>query len=311
MSAYFAGVDGGGTSTKAVVIDESGKILGRGKSGPSNANDIGAKAAADAVLSAVSEAMTSALKTPELTSAESAAEVGALLQGVFCGIGGGLNRGAELQAILKSELTEHLAVGSDAENLIFAGLGMSDGIVLISGTGSSCFAQAGGRVYQAGGWGWLFDGGCGFEIARTAIERVFEARDGRAPDCPLLHKCIFEALGGEPWELLSQIYGENPRKYIASAAPAVFRAADLGSSEAKLIIEKNADYLINLVSAAAKAAGLGSGTKVILSGGVAGEPRIKNRLESLRALGFIPETLTIPPELGAALKAKALFGGGT
>ena len=176
----------------------------------------------------------------------------ALLQGVFCGIGGGLNRGAELQAILKSELTEHLAVGSDAENLIFAGLGLEDGIVLISGTGSSCFAQAGGRVYQAGGWGWLFDGGCGFEIARTAIERVFEYHDGRAPGCQILHKCIFEALGGEPWELLSQIYGENPRKYIASAALAVFRAADVGSAEAELIIEKNADYLINLVSAAAK-----------------------------------------------------------
>lgn len=305
MSAYFAGVDGGGTSTKAVVIDEFGTILGRGKSGPSNANDIGAKAAADAVLSAVSEAMKQASNITK----------DALLQGVFCGIGGGLNRGAELQAILQSSLplrqAEHLAVGSDAENLIFAGLGMSDGIVLISGTGSSCFAQAGGRVYQAGGWGWLFDGGCGFEIARTAIERVFEARDSRAPDCPILHKCIFEALGGEPWELLSQIYGENPRKYIASAAPAVFRAADLGSAEAELIIEKNADYLINLVSAAAKAAGLGSGTKVILSGGVAGEPRIKNRLESLRQLGFLPETLTISPELGAALKAKALFGGGT
>ncbi|NLB17000.1 MAG: hypothetical protein GX827_09390 [Clostridiales bacterium] len=301
MSAYFAGVDGGGTSTKAVVIDESGKILGRGKSGPSNANDIGAKSAADAVLSAVSESMKQASNISK----------DALLQGVFCGIGGGLNRGAELQAILKSELTEHLAVGSDAENLIFAGLGISDGIVLISGTGSSCFAQAGGRVYQAGGWGWLFDGGCGFEIARSAIERVFEARDGRAPGCPILHKCIFEALGGEPWELLSQIYGENPRKYIASAAPAVFRAADSGSAEAQLIIEENADYLINLVSAATKSAGLGSGTKVILSGGVAGEPRIKNRLESLRGLGFLPETLTIPPELGAALKAKALFGGGT
>ncbi|MGI6743054.1 MAG: N-acetylglucosamine kinase [Eubacteriales bacterium] len=301
MSAYFAGVDGGGTSTKAVVIDEFGTILGRGKSGPSNANDIGAKAAADAVLSAVSEAMKQASNITK----------DALLQGVFCGIGGGLNRGAELQAILKSELTEHLAVGSDAENLIFAGLGMSDGIVLISGTGSSCFAQAGGRVYQAGGWGWLFDGGCGFEIARTAIERVFEYHDGRAPGCQILHKCIFEALGGEPWELLSQIYGENPRKYIASAALAVFRAADLGSAEAELIIEKNADYLINLVSAAAKAAELGSGTKVILSGGVAGEPRIKNRLESLRGLGFLPETLTISPELGAALKAKALFGGGT
>jgi len=36
-----AGVDGGGTRTRAALVDESGRVLGLGEAGPSNYGDVG------------------------------------------------------------------------------------------------------------------------------------------------------------------------------------------------------------------------------------------------------------------------------
>lgn len=38
--SYFIGVDGGGTSTRACLIDENKKILGIGKGGPSSIDTV-------------------------------------------------------------------------------------------------------------------------------------------------------------------------------------------------------------------------------------------------------------------------------
>ena len=46
MAQIFVGVDGGGSKTSAVVVDERGQEIGRGVSGASNYQGIGLETAA-------------------------------------------------------------------------------------------------------------------------------------------------------------------------------------------------------------------------------------------------------------------------
>ncbi|MBE6704065.1 MAG: FAD-dependent oxidoreductase, partial [Ruminococcaceae bacterium] len=56
------------------------------------------------------------------------------------------------------------------DNIIAAGLGDSDGITVIMGTGSSCFAKRDGVVTRVGGLGYLFDhAGGGYDLGNAAI----------------------------------------------------------------------------------------------------------------------------------------------
>ncbi len=59
---YVLGFDGGGTKTECVLMDESGVVLARSRSGPSNAVNVGAQASAAALAEAGSEALRAAAK---------------------------------------------------------------------------------------------------------------------------------------------------------------------------------------------------------------------------------------------------------
>src|ERR671916_3436990 len=58
--AYFLGLDGGGSKTDAVVVDENMQILGDGRAGPSNHLRVGIEEATREVKRAIVEATTSA-----------------------------------------------------------------------------------------------------------------------------------------------------------------------------------------------------------------------------------------------------------
>ena len=64
---YFLGVDGGQSSTKAVIGDESGRILGRGEAGPCNHVEEGA--GRQKLTAAVSESVQQAATAAGLSAA--------------------------------------------------------------------------------------------------------------------------------------------------------------------------------------------------------------------------------------------------
>src|SRR5215470_8761728 len=61
---YVLGFDGGGTKTECVLINESGAILARSRSGPSNAINVGTEACAAALADAGLQALGSAGESP-------------------------------------------------------------------------------------------------------------------------------------------------------------------------------------------------------------------------------------------------------
>src|SRR5262245_23309428 len=71
---YVLGFDGGGTKTECVLMDESGAILARSRSGPSNAVNVGTEACAAALADAGTQALAS--------GAKSASDVAYILAGI-------------------------------------------------------------------------------------------------------------------------------------------------------------------------------------------------------------------------------------
>src|SRR4051812_46991039 len=65
---FFVGVDGGGSGTRAVVLDEALQLVGRGSAGASNHYVAGPEIAAQTCLIAVDAALTDARRiVPELS----------------------------------------------------------------------------------------------------------------------------------------------------------------------------------------------------------------------------------------------------
>ena len=172
ISGAVAGVDGGGTKTRAVVVDGSENVLGVGTSGPSNPLRVGVREAADSVREAVERACGQAgVRMRDLV----AAEVG--LAGVRRS-----DLRERMRAALASELrVERVEVVTDADIALFGATGGEPGLVVIAGTGSVCCgANARGRRAWSGGWGpTVGDEGSGSWIAQHGLRAVARASDGR------------------------------------------------------------------------------------------------------------------------------------
>jgi len=227
MSVY-AGVDGGGTKTLVVVVNEMGLEVGRGLAANANyqvlmTQGLTDKEAADAVAQRISEALTKAL--PDGSSAPGA---------IFAGLAG-VDRLNDV-AIMRLALAdtglcpfERWQVVNDAE-LVLYGLENGVGLGLIAGTGSIAVGRRSqdGKKARAGGWGHLLgDEGSGYEIGRAALQAATQAADKRGPATLLLPKILEQWKLDRPESLIKAVYnsGENRNQKIAQLANLVFGLA--------------------------------------------------------------------------------------
>ena len=167
------GVDGGGTKTEAVIMDSDLRVIGEGRSGPSNPLRVGLTSAAAAVREAIDDACAAAkVRRSDLDAAE-------------IGLAGA--RRHELRERMREMLAalgiRGIEVVTDADIALYGATDGAPGIVVIAGTGSICCGiNARGKKFCAGGWGPLAgDEGAGAWIARRALRSVAWASDGRGP----------------------------------------------------------------------------------------------------------------------------------
>jgi len=285
LEELFIAIDGGGTKTEAVFCDREGNILSHRLAGGSNLN------------AAEEEAVAA-----NLCTVSRGAERGYL----FAGIAGALNCGDRLREMLPKTADLTVSVGSDAVNMLSAGLLHADGCGIICGTGSVCFARVGETLHRIGGWGYLFDGkGSGYDIGRDAISAALRQQDGRGK-ATLLTDMIAEKYGHSAAEHLSAYY-QAGREEIAAHAPLVFRAADAGDAVAREIVRSN---MAALAEEIACAAGYFAGPfPVTLTGGILANCPLA--LEMLRETA--PERAKLelcpaPPVFGALVEARKLAG---
>ncbi|MBV8343593.1 MAG: hypothetical protein JO190_01195 [Candidatus Eremiobacteraeota bacterium] len=269
MTILAAGIDGGQSSTVAVVGDERGRILGRGTSGPSD--EIGAGAESTRLRDALRDALEDALHHAGLAR-------GTRCDAVVAGISGYNGRVYGRPP----ELTAGRVVLMHDTPIAHAGaLAGRNGVVVIAGTGSVAYTRdREGAAHVFGGWGFLFgDEGSAFRIARDALAELMRAADDGDPSTAEELRAageFFEA--GSLREIARRFYhGEISRDRLAAFAPVALRF-----ERVRAAANRGADRLAGL---ACRAIGAGGVARVGLSGGVFRDAGFRSRVsDGIRSL---------------------------
>ncbi len=252
-SQLFLGVDGGQSSTTAVIGDETGRLLGTGVAGP--CNHVGSADGRLKFLSAIQGCLAAACREAGLDPQR------VRFASACLGFSGGP---ADKQALIEEMISaEKLFVTTDAWIALSGATCGEPGIIVIAGTGSIAFGRnARGQTGHAGGWGYLFgDEGGAFDIVRQALRAALRAEEGRGP-ATALRKALLDAAGGTSIDdVLHRFYTSDfPRDRIAALAPLVDQAAQAGDEIANSILEDAASQLAGLAHAVRGQLFLSSGT---------------------------------------------------
>ncbi|HYX28990.1 MAG TPA: BadF/BadG/BcrA/BcrD ATPase family protein [Pyrinomonadaceae bacterium] len=230
LRRLVVGVDGGGTRTRAVVMNGE-RILGEGAAGPSNPLRVGIAAGATAIREAVDKACSEALiHRDDLIAA------GVGLAGI---------RRKDVRARMHDVLVQTLGIKnvelvSDGDVALYGATDGRPGIVVISGTGSIAVGmnRQGKRAY-AGGWGPVAgDEGSGSWIARRALQAVARATDERGPKTSLTKAACEFFQVTTPDDLATAIYAPTiTNDRIAGFSKLVIQAAREGDEVAGEILK--------------------------------------------------------------------------
>jgi glucosamine kinase len=235
LPRFYLGVDGGQSSTAAIIADQDGRVVGVGRSGPCNhVSDDEAKEKFRRVLMEC------------LSQATSSADLG-VNPPCFSAACLGFSGGAEDKTAYSREIirSDRLKVTHDAEIALTGATEGKPGIVVIAGTGSIAFGRnAEGRTARAGGWGYIFgDEGGAFDIVRRALRAALQFEEGWGPATQLYGRLLEKTKLQTANHLLHRWYAENRRRTIAEFAPLVTAAAEEGDAVAQQIVSEAATAL--------------------------------------------------------------------
>jgi len=250
MSDTFIGIDGGGSKTRAVVVNEAWEVVGRGEAGAANHFAVGIASAAHNCALAAGNALADARQFDARFEADSVRSWGLGLAGVRRELDQ-----TRMRAALEAVCPVPLALETDVVAAHAGAFAGATGIVVSAGTGAITFGadEFGARVY-ADGWGPILgDEGGGYWIGVQALRATCRALDGRSTPT-VLANAVLSALGVEDGdELVPLIYApDTPRERIASLARVVSHLAEEGVSEAIEIRERAAVLLSRGIRAVGK-----------------------------------------------------------
>lgn len=292
---FYLGVDGGQSSTKAVIGDSAGNILGRGLGGPCNHARQGEGRAK--LERGLTSSVGQALEPLSLTLAD------VCFERICIGMSGGPDDKHEIiRSLIQAKAYD---VTTDAHIALYGAVAGGAGAIVIAGTGSIALSRgADGRVWRAGGWGYVFgDEGSGFDIGRKALRASLQAEEGWGP-ATLLRAILLEETGSaNANELLHRCYaGEFSRDQTAAWSRLADSAADQNDPVALGILADAGQALGESAAAVARMARLApSGAIICPIGGVFENQRVLAGFSSVLAerLSTAPTKPLSSPEIGA------------
>ncbi|MCS6830927.1 MAG: hypothetical protein NZ749_09835 [bacterium] len=222
------GIDGGQSTTRALIADLDGNLLGFGTGGAANHihEPGGPERLRHSLQTAVNEALQSACLSAHTRFAVT-----------LCSMTGA---GSQVEEICIHALpAEKVMVTHDTRAALYCLTQGAPGVAVIAGTGSVAFGMnENGETASVGGWGYLMgDEGSAYWIALQAINLCTRAEDGRAPNT-WLKRVVLEHFGVDTLGALHRLIysGQLSRAQIASAAKAVSDAARLGERIAQRVL---------------------------------------------------------------------------
>ncbi|HMC16221.1 MAG TPA: BadF/BadG/BcrA/BcrD ATPase family protein [Albitalea sp.] len=224
MVEFLLGVDGGGTSTRALLARRDGPVIGQGQAGPSALGQ-GVTQAWTQVALAIRRAFESArLPLP----AWHRCALGAGLSGVS-------NRPWRDEFVARNIGFAHLEAETDSYTMLLGAHKGEPGAIIAAGTGSMGeVLHADGSRFTVGGWGFpVSDEGSGAWLGLRAVRLAQCALDGRV-NTGTLARHVWAVCGAERDTL--QAWCDHAGQFAyAQLAPAVFDAEASDPAAAQLL----------------------------------------------------------------------------
>lgn len=228
---HFVGVEGGGTASRAVLINQQGEILAHAQAGVTNHWQIGLDAAVENIKQMVEQCReASGISDLKIES------IGLGLSGMDTAS----DRDMMESAVSKLKLARNVHVCNDTLSTL-ATATETGGVVLISGTGSNCLlVTPTGESFRCGGWGHMLgDEGSGYHISHLAMKMVVDHQEELVPSTlptETVFKLMQEYFGiGERLELLEYLYSKFIKSNIAGLAVRLSEAARKGDALSKYV----------------------------------------------------------------------------
>jgi N-acetylglucosamine kinase-like BadF-type ATPase len=226
------GVDGGASKTFALLVEETGRVLGLGRAGTSNHQVSGLEPAMQEIDRAVREALGQASRQP--------AEIQV---GYFCLAGADLQEDYDMlrDAVSGLSLAQSVMIKNDTMAALRSGLTSNWGVVVVCGAGyNAAGVSPDGREIILPGLGAISgDWGGGFTLSQEMIRLVMRDWDGRGMPT-LLSEMILSALDSPSHEhLIARLYHQEvDYQAVLDLVPLLFEAAQAGDEVAcNLIVQ--------------------------------------------------------------------------
>jgi len=285
-----AGVDGGGTKTEGVILNEAGGVVACARGGGVNLHF----GCLEGCERSVAEGFS------QLASAVDREQVVRIYSVMLADI-------PSLRSYIQQAFPHAEWRGAHEHRAVLAAGGVLEpyGIGVVAGTGSSTVGwRDEHRHASVGGWGMLLgDEGSATDIAIQALRAVVRAVDGRG-ESTILREEMVDYFGlKHPWDITRRVYRDNlPRHVLAGFAVRVSHAADAGDRVAQRILREAGETLGNdVLVVARKLFTPEEAFPVVLGGGVfrAGEWVIAPLRE--RVLAEYPKAQVILPNVSPAV----------
>jgi N-acetylglucosamine kinase-like BadF-type ATPase len=234
MSAVVLGIDGGGTRTRASIVN-GGRTLAFAENGSIKRLRVGAQAAEEHLRALLAEVYKQAGISSVL--AASAGVASATMPGVP----------EWITAVFRDFRIDRSEVVGDEVIALDAAFRGGAGILQIAGTGTNCIGRApDGSRESAGGWSSrLGDEGSGYWIGLHAVRRALRAYDRDEPTRVL--DVVGCAWGTATLEELVNLGDSTPGPDFAALAPDISRLAEEGDAVALGVLQQAAADLVDSV----------------------------------------------------------------
>jgi len=249
--SYFLGVDGGGTGSRALLVDASGQELARVQGGAANvATDM--KGASLTLADLARETFQNA----GLGQKEMDASYAVL------GLAGS-NVVASNAPVEAAVPCAHVHVTNDPDIVLAGALGAEDGCIAAPGTGSFFISRINGTTRRLGGWGFVLgDEASGARMGRRLFEISIHAQDG-IRDHSDLTKDILAEFQDDPSQMVQFANTSSPGDF-GKYARRVVAAAQEGDPVAIELMQEGADWIVTALNTL----GYEPGLNVVLWGGL-------------------------------------------
>ncbi|MEX2460709.1 MAG: BadF/BadG/BcrA/BcrD ATPase family protein [Paenibacillaceae bacterium] len=303
---YYLGIDAGGSKTYALLVDEDGRIVGRGSSGNGN-HQIDYKQASDNIQAAACSAMIQAgIGQADLTFA-------------FFGLAGA-DREVDfriLNPLIRDLGFTRFEIACDTMIGLRAGSKKPYGVSVICGTGTNCAGKnQAGDFYQCGGYDYMYgDFGGGGALNVEVFRSVIRAWDGRE-QATLLTPLLLKALNYGSVDAMFNDYLDHEKLVPLEVAKLLFKAAEQGDEVALTIVRKQGEELGKSATAVIRRLCMEQASfDVVLAGSILtrGDTGVINERITHAVRQVAPQAnvikLTIEPVVGAVWLAIEASGG--